>query len=142
MPVHLCCFGPPKGRRAEGAAAASLSACEYIIFESRVCGKREGITFEAVLSCLMNHMKKTGLLHWPISAAARFEFIYTIKSIADFIAAVTMQSPVPPAGEEWESRGTSPSGAVRAGPPAAQAKQTASSVFTNIARLTVRDFRW
>ena len=126
MPVHLCCFGPPKGRRAEGAAAASLSACEYIIFESRVCGKREGITFEAVLSCLMNHMKKTGLLHWPISAAARFEFIYTIKSIADFIAAVTMQSPVPPAGEEWESRGTSPSGAVRAGPPAAQANRAAN----------------
>ena len=31
MPVHLCCFGPPKGRRAEGAAVASLSACEYII---------------------------------------------------------------------------------------------------------------
>ena len=31
MPVYLCCFGPPKGRRAEGAAAASLSACEYII---------------------------------------------------------------------------------------------------------------
>ncbi len=28
-------------------------------------------------------------------------------------------SPVPPAGEGWESRGTSPSGAVRVGPLAA-----------------------
>ncbi len=30
---------------------------------------------------------------------------------------------VPPAGDGGESRGTSPSGAVRVGPPAAQAKQ-------------------
>ena len=29
MLVYLCCFGPPKERRAEGGAAASLSACEY-----------------------------------------------------------------------------------------------------------------
>ena len=34
----------------------------------------------------------------------------------------THPAPVPPAGDERESRGTSPSGAVRAGPPAAQAR--------------------
>lgn len=37
MPVHLYCFGPPKGRQAEGAAAASLSTCEYIMSRVLIC---------------------------------------------------------------------------------------------------------
>ncbi len=40
-------------------------------------------------------------------------------------------SPVPPAGEGWESRGTSPSGAVRVGPLAAQAKRTGVLNFSS-----------
>jgi len=41
-------------------------------------------------------------------------------------------APVPLVGDGGESRGTSPSGAVRAGPPAAQAEQ--------MERLSVHDF--
>ena len=45
---------------------------------------------------------------------------------------------VPPAGDERESRGTSPSGAVCARPPAAQAEKTAISALTRIAPCPAR----
>ena len=41
--------------------------------------------------------------------------------------AARTKAPVPPAGEKWDSKGACPFGAVRVGPPAAQASRTAIS---------------